>query len=47
VLMIAWEAAGGVEVDANEEDDVDDANVAGEDEARGVELLELVSAVMT
>jgi hypothetical protein len=32
------EAAGGVEVDGNDADDVDDANVAGEDEARGVEV---------
>jgi hypothetical protein len=53
---VAWpgadgcvEAAGGVEVDANDADDaddVDDANVAGEDEARIVEVLELENAVM-
>jgi hypothetical protein len=41
------EAAGGVEVDANDADAVDNANVAGADEACGVEVLELEIAVVT
>jgi hypothetical protein len=41
------EVADRVQVDANDADDIDDENVAGEDEACGVEVLEVESAAVS